>query len=145
MDENGYEIEAVELPVEGTLVAGTLDLLLRKDVTHQILITDIKTGQQVPPGVWLQLGSYARAYNERHGPPVDSLMVLHAPRTPLSREQPMDVYTRPAVGCNDAAWNLVRQVDTWLQTATCDTVPAMPGDACRTCHVEDCAVRAEES
>ena len=142
LDQHGYETDATELPVESEYVAGTLDLLLKMDVDPYMTICDVKTGQRVPPGVWHQLGSYASAYNERNGPPVETLMVLHAPRTPLSREQPLTIYTRPARGCGDAADNLVRQVSTWLDESTCDTVPATPGDACRTCHIEDCAVRA---
>ena len=142
LDDNGYAVEASELAVESAIVSGTLDLLLKQDVDPFLTICDVKTGQRVPPGVWLQLGSYARAYNERHGPTVERLKVLHAPRTPLSREQPLTIYTRPARGCGDAADNLVRQVSTWLDESTCDTVPATPGDACRTCHIEDCAVRA---
>ena len=141
LKENGYEVYAVELAVENDWVEGTLDLLVKKDVSDTLAIVDVKTGQRVPLGVWHQLGAYAGAYNQCSEFNVEELLVLHVPRTSLREEQQIASYTRRAKGCAEAAMVLVRQVDDWANTCTLDTMPAMPGFGCASCKLE-CSVRA---
>ena len=131
LTRNGYTVYGSELSVESDWVEGTLDLLVKKDVSDTLAIVDVKTGQRVPLGVWHQLGAYVDAYNKYRELHVEEILVLHVPRTSLSEDQKVNDYIRPAKGCAEAAMVLVRQVDDWANVCTLDTIPAMPGSAVR--------------
>ena len=83
----GLRIVERERAVEDESIAGTLDMLLSRDVGGGREIADLKTGRAIPTGAWLQLGAYWAGYDAEHPGTVETVAVLHVPRTPLGRDE----------------------------------------------------------
>ena len=141
--EYKYEVEVgTEQPFQGTL-----DLYFdgRHDpAVGSWAIADFKTGQ-LSDGVWLQLGAYMNAIEQNYPSTwtdmIKKVVLIHAPRTSLNKEQTCEVTIRDAEKCKvaakllaDIAYNVVHE----------DWTPVpMPGRHCSSCEVLDCAVRAQ--
>lgn len=142
LESRGLSPVSVELDIETPFVHGTLDALLAQDMGHRLVINDLKTGQTIPHGTWLQLGSYFEGYNHNcPSSPATHVMVIHVPRTPVGKPQSVRVLRRWGPPCAAAARVLVDEVTRWLETCNFDTVPATPGTICYGCPLEACAVR----
>ena len=141
-----HPIEA-ELDVQDEHIEGRIDAVFAHDVRRWLAIGDLKTGQRVPFGAWLQLGSYYHAYMAMHWDSldveVDKVLVLHIPRVKACEQQPVTVEMRDGLKCSEAAMNLTHHVSRWLEDETFETVPATPGTVCYGCPLtaDQCAVR----
>ena len=147
----GLTIQYGERAVENEAFAGTLDMILRRDVSRRRIIGDLKTGQQIPTSVWLQLGAYFDAYTDEMiddpGDPTDTVMVIHAPRTSLFEPQTIRLFERDGRSCAKAASAMSGTVSRWLTMHDFDSVPAMPSHMCHSCPLTsaECVVRAVDS
>ena len=143
----GFEPVAWEVPVATDDVQGTIDVLLKDDLlVPDFHIGDLKTGQRIPAGTWLQLGQYFEAYSSMpHTNLGANILLLHVPRTPL--DQPMVPHTELRHGpqCAAVARDWVETISGWVDTGTLDTVLPSPGYECSTCQltVAECPVRIE--
>ena len=145
----GFEPVGWEVPVATDDVEGTLDVLLKDEALipeSECVIGDIKTGQRIPAGTWLQLGQYFEAYDSMPYTNLGArILLLHVPRTPL--DQPMVPYTefRHGPQCAAVAREWVKTIACWVDTGTLETVLPSPGYECSTCEltVAECPVRIE--
>ena len=144
----GFEAVGWEVPVAAGDVEGTIDLLLKDEspLVPEFTIGDLKTGQRIPAGTWLQLGQYFEAYDSMpHTNLGARILLLHVPRTPL--DQPMVPYTefRHGPQCAAVAREWVKTIACWVDTGTLETVLPSPGYECSTCEltVAECPVRIE--
>ena len=144
----GLEPVAWEVPVATDDVEGTLDVLLKDEsLVPKFTIGDLKTGQRIPAGTWLQLGQYFDAYASMPDTNLsDWILLLHVPRTPL--DEPMVPHTefRQGPQCAAVAGEWVKTITGWLETASMDSVLPSPGYECLRCDltVAQCPVRLEK-
>ena len=144
----GFEPVGWEIPIEAGDVEGTLDVLLKDEsVSPGLTIGDLKTGQRIPAGTWLQLGQYFEAYASSM--PSNNLsariLLLHVPRTPLDQPMVPRVEFRHGPQCAAVARDWVETISGWVGTGTLETVLPSPGYECSTCQltVAECPVRIE--
>ena len=152
LDTRGLTIQYGERAVENEAFAGTLDMILRRDVSRNRIVADLKTGQEIPTSVWLQLGAYFEAYTDEMiddpgDEPTDTVMVIHAPRTSLFKPQTIRFHERDGRSCAKAARVMSSTVTRWLTMHDFDSVPAMPSHMCHSCPLTstECVVRAVDS
>ena len=145
LTQHGLKVVAGELAVEDNATSGVLDFLLEYDLSDRpLVILDLKTGQHVPAGAWLQLGSYFDAYSlEYADAPADQVAVIHVPRRAPLEIGCEEFELRPGAECAAAARSLVADVNYWMSTRTRDNIAAHPGISCHSCPLtsRDCAVR----
>ena len=145
LEVHGLSVVSAELAVEDGSTSGVLDLLIKYDVPKQpLVILDLKTGQNVPAGAWLQLGSYFDAYNYEHpDEPAGNVAVIHVPRAAPLAINCEAFEIRPGPPCAAASRVLIADIDHWMRHRDRDTVPAYPGFSCHSCPLtsRDCAVR----
>ena len=147
----GFEAVAWEVPVATDDVDGTLDVLLKDEALipeSECVIGDLKTGQRIPAGTWLQLGQYFDAYDSMPDTNLGArILLLHVPRTPL--DEPMVTRTefRHGPQCAAVAREWVKTIAGWVDTGTLGTVLPSPGYECSNCEltVENCPVRIERT
>ena len=143
----GFEPVAWEVPVSTDDVQGTLDVLLKDDLPlSKFTICDIKTGQQIPAGTWLQLGQYYEAYDSMPGTNLsDSVLLLHVPRTPLDEPLVPETVFRQGPACAAVAREWAQTITGWVDSGTLETMLPSPGHECSTCQltVAECPVRIE--
>ena len=141
-----------EVPVETEEIQGTIDVLMRKDHVPPefslpgdtgTIIGDLKTGQHIPFGTWLQLGEYWSAYSRPEHEAVSQVAVIHVPRRPLGEPVTPTIEFRPAFECADIAERWVRTIHGWVETGRLDTMLPSPGFECAGCQltIEECPVR----
>ena len=144
----GFEPVAWEVPVVTDDVEGTLDVLLKTDDPMKgITIGDLKTGQRVPAGSWLQLGQYFDAYfSTPDSDPNGTILLLHVPRTPLDEPMFPSVERRNGYECAAVAREWVQTITGWMETASLASVLPSPGYECLSCDltVAQCPVRLEK-
>ena len=143
--QHGLKAVACELAVEDSETSGVLDFLLEHDVPNRpLVILDMKTGQHVPAGAWLQLGSYFDAYNLEYAyAPAGQVAVIHVPRRAPLAIGCEAFELRDGDACAAAARSLVADVNYWMSTRNRYNVAAHPGMSCHSCPLtsRDCAVR----
>ena len=145
----GFEPVGWEVPVATGDVEGTLDVLLKDEspLVPKLTIGDLKTGQRIPAGTWLQLGQYYDAYDSMPDTNLGGwILLLHVPRTPLN--EPLVPYTefRQGPQCAAVAREWVKTIAGWVATGTLETVLPSPGHECLSCDltVAECPVRLEK-
>ena len=145
----GFEAVAWEVPVSTGDVEGTLDVLLKDDVLlGEFVIGDLKTGQRVPSGTWLQLGQYFEAYDSMPNTNLGwRILLLHVPRTPAGEPLVPHTEFRHGSQCAAVASEWVKTIAGWIDRGTLETVLPSPGYECSTCEltVAECPVRIERN
>ena len=145
----GFEAVAWEVPVATDDVEGTLDVLLKDDVLlGEFVIGDLKTGERVPSGTWLQLGQYFEAYYSMPNTNLGwRILLLHVPRTPAGEPLVPHTEFRHGPQCAAVAREWVKTIAGWVDRGTLETVLPSPGYECSTCEltVAECPVRIERN
>ena len=143
----GFEPVGWEVPVAMDDVYGTIDVLLKDDaLLGEFIIGDLKTGQRIPAGTWLQLGQYFDAYDSMSETNLGArILLLHVPRTPLHEPLVPQTVFRHGPACAAVAREWVKTIAGWVDTGTLETVLPSPGYECSTCEltVAECPVRIE--
>ena len=146
----GFEAVAWEVPVtKGEDVEGTIDVLLKDDVLlGKFVVGDLKTGQRIPAGTWLQLGQYFDAYDSMPDTNLGArILLLHVPRTPPGEPLVPHTEFRHGPQCAAVASEWVKTIAGWVDRGTLETVLPSPGYECSTCEltVAECPVRIERN
>ena len=144
----GFEPVGWEVPVATDDVDGTIDVLLKNEtLVPECIIGDLKTGQRIPAGTWLQLGQYFDAYDSMM---TDTnlgarILLLHVPRTPLDEPLVPRAEFRHGPACAAVAREWVQTIASWVETCSLETVLPSPGYECSNCQltVAECPVRLE--
>ena len=147
----GFKPVAWEVPVAIDDVEGSLDVLLKDEVLlslSKLTIGDLKTGQRIPAGTWLQLGQYFEAYASMPDTNLSGrILLLHVPRTPL--DEPLVPYTefRQGSKCAAVASEWAKTIAGWVEAGTLETMLPSPGYECSACQltVAECPVRIERN
>ena len=144
----GFEPVAWEVPVATDDVEGTFDVLLNDTLPSvpKYTIGDLKTGQRIPAGTWLQLGQYYDAYNSMPGTNLSAwILLMHVPRTPLNEPLVPHTEFRQGPQCAAVAREWVETIAGWVDRGTLETVLPSPGYECSSCEltVAECPVRIE--
>ena len=119
---------------------GHSDLIVRDEVSRDIGIVDLKTGQQLSTA-WLQVGGYLELAQDETIQLMIFGAVLHVPRT-KDGEPKAAFATRGA----DLLRQSFRAYETRIASIVDDFADELrrPGYHCRSCSLDDCVVRTEE-
>ena len=145
----GFVAARWEVPVATDDVEGTLDVLLRDEALttkSKFTIGDLKTGQRIPAGTWLQLGQYYEAYDSMPDTNLgDSILLLHVPRTPLNEQLVPHTEFRDGPQCAAVAREWAKTIAGWVDAGSLETMLPSPGYECSTCQltVDECHVKIE--
>ena len=133
--------------VEG--IKGRIDVVLEDPVLPGLVLADIKTGQRIPSGAWLQLGAYmdirqaeqpSLALVGGEEKVVSKLSVIHLPRTSIFKEQGCEIYDRDPGEVRELALAAISSAMAYLKGKLPATVN--PGIHCQSCALnETCAAR----
>ena len=118
---------------EKILLSGTRDLVVQNQETGQRILLDLKTGKRYPQQVFLQLCLYAYLA-QRKLENIDCVGYLW-----VCRKFPHDIICdlRDATALASEAEDVLRRIAAVRQMGS----TATPGQHCRRCPVENCAVR----
>ena len=130
---DGWTVIAAEEAVSDHRTAGSFDLFCWRSATKERAIIDLKTGQRVGAGAWLQVGGYL----ELQARGCDFGGVLHSQRCRIDREPRTTLDLRPATLLRHA-WRQRRDRITEVIEGAAP-LPT-PGDHCGRCRVPNCPV-----
>ena len=124
-----------EIATDEGFCPGTIDVLLMRD--REPILADVKTGDSIGAGAWLQLGAYHDAYCKTFPDRPDPIRVavIHAPRPKFGQLCACTIETRDGEVCAGHAKHWAGQADRWAEEDSWLKVPASPGTRCLTCEI----------
>lgn len=86
LEKAGFKMIKMELPMEGSRVGGTLDMLLYRESTNEYMILDLKTSKSVYDSMFIQLGGYCGLIKEIYDIDISHVGIILISKEPKDKQ-----------------------------------------------------------